>query len=166
VRELEARPPERVEVEVGPDPELLRRLETRENELAQRATVLDERERALERRVQALTMREHSLAREAVDASREAVEPAPRGPDPIPTPTPTRAATPDSPPPTVPLQQGRYNLGRLDALFAGRRAEFPERAEEWESYLFFLRDHAELDGSLPATFDPLIEDVFGELLGR
>ena len=38
----------------------------------------------------------------------------------------------------------------------------PEQAEEWRTYLFFLRAHASADGSLPTQFDGLIEDVFGD----
>jgi len=39
-----------------------------------------------------------------------------------------------------------------------------EQAEEWRTYLFFLREHATSDGSLPRQFDGLVEDVFGALL--
>ena len=45
-----------------------------------------------------------------------------------------------------------------------RGREFPEQAEEWTSYLFFLRDYAAPDGSLPDSFDALISDTFADLL--
>ena len=40
----------------------------------------------------------------------------------------------------------------------------PEQSETWKTYLYFLRQHASPDGSLPRSFDPLIADVFGEIV--
>jgi hypothetical protein len=57
-----------------------------------------------------------------------------------------------------------YNLVELESLVDAARAQFPERADEWDAYVFYLRDHAEIDGSLPENFRPLVEDVFAELL--
>ena len=45
-----------------------------------------------------------------------------------------------------------------------RGADFPDRLEDWNTYLFFLRDHATIDGSLPSTFDGLIVEVFADVL--
>ncbi len=42
--------------------------------------------------------------------------------------------------------------------------EFPERVDEWSSYLYFLREYAEPDGSVPASFDGLIQNTFAELV--
>jgi hypothetical protein len=61
-------------------------------------------------------------------------------------------------------RDGTYNLMTLERLVENRRAEFPERAEEWSSYLYFLREYAAPDGSVPAGFDALIEDTFAELV--
>ena len=36
--------------------------------------------------------------------------------------------------------------------------------DEWLSYLFFLREYAEPDGTVPASFDWLIEDEFAEIV--
>ena len=60
--------------------------------------------------------------------------------------------------------RGHWNLTELERLVEERGREFPERIDEWESYLFFLRDYAEPDGSVPASFDWLIEDEFAELV--
>jgi len=38
--------------------------------------------------------------------------------------------------------------------------------EEWGTYLFFLREHADADGTLPSSFDQLINDIFGPLPSR
>jgi hypothetical protein len=75
-------------------------------------------------------------------------------------------APPVEPAPVVPAGAGSYNLSELEAVVGRRAAEFPDRAEEWQSYLFFLRDHAAPDGTLSHQFDYLIEDVFRDLLAR
>jgi hypothetical protein len=41
---------------------------------------------------------------------------------------------------------------------------FPEQADTWEAYLFYLREHAAADGRLPPYFDVLIREVFGPIL--
>jgi hypothetical protein len=75
---------------------------------------------------------------------------------------------PDEAPPSnvmeLPQRSGRWNLNRLTNLVEARGAEFPSRQYEWGSYLYFLRDYAKLDGSLPPAFDWLVEETFAELL--
>jgi hypothetical protein len=117
-------------------------VEVRERELA-------ERERALEERVAAVTQRELALARAAAHA-----------PAPVPSPAPAPAGAP------APADNGSgaFNLAALERLVADGVARHPERREEWESYLFFLRDYAGADGSLPPRFDGLVEETFGDLL--
>jgi len=61
---------------------------------------------------------------------------------------------------------GGWQLTELEDHVAAHADEYPERADEWRSYLFFLRDYAEPDGSLPANFDSLIEDETGLFLAR
>jgi hypothetical protein len=46
----------------------------------------------------------------------------------------------------------------------GPRRRFPDRAEEWSSYLYFLREHAAVDGSVPASFNRLIGEAFAGLV--
>jgi O-antigen ligase len=169
VRELEARPPRRVEVE-SPEP---RGLRAREVELEQHAEALRAREQALEERVAALTAREQALARKAgelAERERAAEAAQPPSPEPVaaPEPAPPVQAAPaaELPEPPAPATTGAYNLAELEAVVELRAPEFPERSDEWVSYLFFLRDHAAPDGTLPAQFDYLVEDVFGDILGR
>ena len=52
----------------------------------------------------------------------------------------------------------------LERLVNDRGDEFPDRRDEWSSYLFFLREYAEPDGSVPASFDWLIQETFSELV--
>jgi hypothetical protein len=39
-----------------------------------------------------------------------------------------------------------------------------EQVENWRTYLYFVREHASPDGTLPRSLDPLIADVFAEIL--
>ena len=57
-----------------------------------------------------------------------------------------------------------FNLSELESLVDASRDRYPDRYDEWQAYVFYLRDHAEIDGSLPSNFHPLVEDVFAELL--
>ncbi len=61
-------------------------------------------------------------------------------------------------------RQGFYNLLTLERLAVERGPEFPERVEEWTSYLYFLRDYASPDGAVPARFDALISETFADLI--
>ena len=92
-------------------------------------------------------------------------------PVPVPMPGPGPAPAP-MPQPELPPAAEVVHLKvgvelQPDRARAPRRrpgAEFPDRADEWSSYLFFLREHSDIDGALPQTFDYLIEDEFAELL--
>jgi O-antigen ligase len=182
VRELEAQPPRRVEPS-APELERLRAreavLQTREQGLAERVAALTAREQALARRAGELAERERAAAEEQAERERLAAEERER------TEAEERVrrereaeheraavaqAAPATPAPeaepAAPAAGGEYNLGELEVLVARRAHEFPDRTPEWESYLFFLRDHAAPDGRLPAQFDYLVEDVFGDIFGR
>ena len=84
---------------------------------------------------------------------------------PAPAPAPA-AAPPVAPPPAAAVREvrGAFDLGRLERLVAERADAHPERRDEWESTLFFLRDYAEPDGTLPGSFDWLVQDTFAPLL--
>jgi len=67
--------------------------------------------------------------------------------------------------PAEPRAAGRvFSIDALERLVVARSAEFPDRAGEWEAYLFQLRTKAGADGSLPATMTGLVEDVFAPLV--
>ena len=44
--------------------------------------------------------------------------------------------------------------------------DYPNEVDEWQAYLFALRQYADVDGAVPASFDSLVAQVFGELLIR
>jgi hypothetical protein len=145
------------------DPRVEQRLQARIDQVSQR-------ERALAQRAGQLAAREQDLARRGEDLDQRAkvVEPAvsvsepepepEREPEPEPEPEPERAAAPARP-------AGRWTLQALEALTQERSAAgaSPEQQEEWSTYLFFLREHADANGSLHAGLDDLIGDVFGPL---
>jgi DNA repair exonuclease SbcCD ATPase subunit len=129
--------------------------------LAERERELDERERALEGRQRGiltaaadLEQRRRSLEeRERFLARRDAP-----------------AAEVDTPSAEVkeltqPVGGYRWNLDTLTRLVEESADDFPDRADEWRYTLFYLRNEADIDGSLPGRFDALVEECFGELLG-
>jgi capsular polysaccharide biosynthesis protein len=144
-------------------------LTQREVGLARRAAELAARGRQLEERAQELDRRSEELAREAADAeeaerSRLAeLEPEPQ-PEPEPEPEPVRTEVAVAAPEPVETPGGGWNLLVLEKLVNDRGQDFPDRVDEWLSYLYFLREYAEPDGSVPTSFDWLIQDTFSELV--
>lgn len=132
-------------------------VQQREVALARRAAELGARERRLEAEQSQLARREQELAAREQELEARAAELEEQA-----------AAAPPPPAPMVALAgdpgDGRFNLVALERLVEERRGEFPERAEEWLSYLYFLRDYASADGAVPASFDGLIQDTFSELV--
>lgn len=120
-----------------------------------REAELAERERALDKRVKAVTARELAVARAA--ATPAAATPAAAAPA-APTPAPVAPA-----PAAAPGETGFYTIDVLEALVRDRGDEFPERLDEWQSTLFFLREYADASGRLPGSFDFLVEDTFQPL---
>jgi hypothetical protein len=145
----------------------------REAELTARVSALTEREIDLARRVREVAEREKAvqgraegLALEAADLELrlEEVETAER--DHVPS---VAAPKPTDPLPVTVLpvgdpSPGRWNLLVLERLINDNGERFPDRLEEWASYLYFLRDYAEPDGSIPVSFDWLVQETFAELL--
>ena len=144
--------------------------EAAERAAAERAAA----EREAAERAAALREAEEREAAERAAADREAVERAAQEQEAAAR-AAAAAAQPEPALPGVPLYRadaapangtarGHWNLTELERLVEERGREFPERIDEWASYLFFLRDYAEPDGSVPASFDWLIEDEFAELV--
>ena len=114
---------------------------------ARREQELKGRVRELDRR---LAEREAELAAAAAEPERE------------PEPEPTPAAPAQRPPRAV----GRWTLQELEGVVRERSYSEEAQREEWGTYLFFLREHADADGTLPSSFDQLINDIFGPLPSR
>jgi O-antigen ligase len=147
-------------------------LTRREQELARRAAELAVREREVEARRRALAeleQRLHKRAEALAAPARVALPPAepptpvaPQQPEQEPELPPMRA----SPAPPQPAHEADVTLLELEALVREQSAVSPEQAEEWSSYLFYLRDYADAGGHLPDSFDGLVHEVFGTLLAR
>jgi hypothetical protein len=142
----------------------------REAELDARVAALTKRELELARRAAALAVRERELA--AAPEPQAEAQPEPPRPERQPQPGPRApVAAPVAAPEPAPVPaaagengRGRWNLISLERLVEERGREFPDRVDEWTSYLYFLREYAEPDGTVPASFDWLIHDTFSELV--
>jgi capsular polysaccharide biosynthesis protein len=126
-------------------------LAVRERELEIRRTELEQRGRELDERAAALEEEANRVEEEAARVEEEA-----------------RRVEEERPMPVVALagepEDGHFNLVTLERLVEERGRDFPHRVEEWTSYLYFLRDYAAADGSVPASFDGLIQETFSELV--
>jgi capsular polysaccharide biosynthesis protein len=155
------------------DPAAVRRLQARIDEVAIR-------ERALARRAGELAAREQDLGRREQDLAAAASRPSP--PDPaiarraqdlerqerkLAAREAELAAAPavPEPPPVEDVTEGGWNLRTLERLVGEHRAANPAVADEWSTYLFLLRQHADAEGALPRSFDDLVADVFGNVPG-
>jgi hypothetical protein len=146
-RELEARETA-VERQAG-------ELAGRKQVLEQQAAEVAGRAETVEQHAAELAGRAQELEEQAVTLAEAAAEPEP---EPLPEPAPAAAS--------ARAPSGTWTIEELEHVVRDRRAAFPERADEWETYLFLLRDHASIDGTLPRSFDVLIADVFGDALDR
>jgi DNA repair exonuclease SbcCD ATPase subunit len=140
--------------ESQPDGTLAAELAERERELDEREQVLAGRQRGiltaaadLEQRRRSLEERERFLARRGAPAAEVDVPSA------------------EVKELTQPVGDYRWNLDTLTRLVEESADDFPDRADEWRYTLFYLRNEADIDGSLPGRFDALVEECFGELLG-
>ena len=155
---------------------------------------LDGREAALDERVAELTQRELGLARRAAEVSKSEQEVAERREElalrtaelearldeaeraaaAVPEPVLETVDLPEAPIAATVFvaradngdeeARGAWNLLVLERLVNDRGGEFPDKRDEWVSYLYFLREYAEPDGTVPSSFDWLIQDTFAELV--
>jgi hypothetical protein len=142
------------------------KLAGREQELDARAAALEAAEREVGSRAGKVAASQRELADRATEiaaSKREldalAVAPPPPLPEPVSTPV-TEAE------PALPPRTGTWNLNELQAAVDAYADPTPEQAESWRTYLFFVREHASPDGTLPRSLDPLIADVFADIVNR
>ena len=138
----------------------------RDQELDARAAALEAAEREVRSRAGEIATKQRELADRATEiaASKrelEALAAAPPPPLPEPVSTPVREAEP-----TLPPRRGTWNLNELQAAVDAYADPTPQQAENWRTYLFFVRQHASPDGTLPRSLDPLIADVFADIVHR
>jgi len=104
---------------------------------------------------------------------------APQGPGPATTPEPEAEAEPEPepeqepelppaaalPPSAAPANPREWNLWDLERMARDGAGADVARDEERSFLLMYLREFAGPDGLLPADFDALVRDSFGDLLG-
>jgi capsular polysaccharide biosynthesis protein len=160
----------------GVDPDVERRLSrriemvtARERALAKHAGELASIERRAQESESRLAAKERELRRREQDLrARESTPVAEPETSPVAVSAPEIAATAaterraDSAAPTA---VGRWNLSVLEALVQEHTGAPAARQDEWATYLFLLRQHADVDGVLPPSFNGLVEDVFGDVQG-
>jgi hypothetical protein len=124
----------------------------------------------------------------------EAAQPAPQPPEPEPEPEPepVREPEPERTLEVVPEPEGEqeemeepepeepvvalpqaahrrpdgWNVWDLEQRAQEEAGRDPDRDEEWNALLIYLRDYARPDGTLPPEFDSLVQESFGELISR
>ena len=149
-------------------------LRNREGLVEQRVKGVTARERALAERAGKLAAREQELdaraqeldARAASKPEPEPLPAAPPPPAPEPEPAPEPVFTPEpEAEPALPTRTGTWNLSDIQRAVDERSGTAtPEQAESWRTYLYFIREHSSPDGTLPRSLDPLIADVFADIL--
>lgn len=94
----------------------------------------------------------------------EAAKPEPE-PEPEAEPEPELLAESVAERPMLPPRTlGRWTIDDLEQVVRANQDADPAERSEWMTYLFLLREHASVDGTLPASFDPLVNEIFGRLL--
>lgn len=95
-------------------------------------------------------------------ASPAEPEPEPEPPEPEPEPPP--ASEPVALLPVGP-EPREWNLWELERVTREAAGADVARDEERSFLLMYLREFADPDGMLPVTFDPLVRETFGDVLG-
>ena len=106
-------------------------------------------------------------------AATDMPAPAPVVPLPAPEPESEPEPEPEPPPPAAerivtlpaPAEPREWNLWELERVTREAAGADTARDEERSFLLMYLREFADPDGMLPATFDPLVRETFGDLLG-
>jgi len=108
-------------------------------------------------------------APEAAEPEPEAADPEPEAAEPEPDPEPDLEPAAEAEPVVVPIGLGSsprsWNLWDLERLKRESAGDDAVRDEERTFLLMYLREFAGPDGLLPADFDSLVRDSFGDLVG-
>ena len=174
-RRMELR--EREDRVIQREDEIERRRKNLEITWKQRTAELDQREQIVEAREKALDEKtsklEETARRKARSLAEETVSLAERNRDVAWREKAVQAVFPDPPPAaddsqTVVLEAvprpGRWNLNRIERLVEANADANPGRVHEWQYYVLYLREFAEIGGALPSSFDRVVWDAFSDLL--
>ncbi|MFL5952309.1 MAG: hypothetical protein ACJ74M_11960 [Gaiellaceae bacterium] len=102
----------------------------------------------------------------APEPPRIAAAPPPPEPEPDPDPEPEPEPEPEPTVAYLPLNEDprEWNLWELERASRENATDDVAKNEERAYLLMYLREFAGPDGTLPADFDGLVRDAFGELL--
>jgi hypothetical protein len=142
------------------------KLAAREQELDARAAALEAAEREVGSRAGEVATSQRELADRSAEiaaSKRELEGLAAATPPPLPEPVSTPVTEAE---PVLPPRTGTWNLNELQTAVDAYADPTPEQAENWRTYLYFVREHASPDGTLPRSLDPLIADVFADIVHR
>jgi hypothetical protein len=139
-------------------------LAKREQELGARAAKLAEEQRDIVTRAGEVASSQQELADRATEiaasqAELEELDSVPHSPVPVPELVGELE-------PALSARAGTWNLNDLQRAVDAQTDATPQELENWRTYLYFIREHASPDGSLPRSMDALIADVFTEILHR
>ena len=104
---------------------------------------------------------------DAEPAAADMSAPEPVAPLPPPEPEPPPPAAEEEPvvAPPAPAEPREWNLWELDRVAREAAGADVARDEERSFLLMYLREFADPDGMLPVTFDLLVRETFGDVLG-
>lgn len=140
------------------------KLASRERELDEREATQTRAERELRARSDEAAATQRELAERAGEVSAREKELAAAAAAPAPEPVQPEPVPEPSAPTSSGTATAAWNLNDLEKAVQARTNVPPEQGEEWRTYLFLLREHATQDGVLPRSFEPLIREVFAEVL--
>ena len=91
----------------------------------------------------------------------------------VPLPEPQPEPEPAPPPPAAervvtlpaPAEPREWNVWELERVARETAGSDVARDEERSFLLMYMREFADPDGMLPVTFDPLVRETFGDVLG-
>jgi hypothetical protein len=120
-----------------------------------------------------VALAEWLLSRRARERAVATDVPPPAPVVPLPAPEPGPEPEPEPPPgaaePAVTLPTGaeprEWNLWELERVVREAAGADAARDEERSFLLMYLREFADADGLLPVTFDPLVREAIGDVLG-
>jgi gas vesicle protein/plasmid stabilization system protein ParE len=138
------------------------KIAAREQELEERAVKVAARERVVSEASDQVATTKEGLAERAKQVTALELELEARAA--APPPDTGGPATQPEVEPALPAPTAAWNLNELQKVVDSQTNVSPEQAEEWRTYLFLLRQHASQDGALARSFEPLIREVFAEIL--
>jgi hypothetical protein len=137
-------------------------LEPARAEVAQERAAVEQERAAAEQERAAVEQERAAVEQERAAVEQERAAAVRVEPEPESEPEPERGLGP-LPEPLLTPSRASWTLDELEELVRAHQGDASQQ-EEWQTYLFLLREHAAADGTLPRSLDGLINDVFAPIL--